>query len=439
MFKVLFLMLALLAGLIAGPYLSGKQGYVLIATNSHNIEMSITTLIIFFVMAMAIVYLLEWLVSLFFKWSNNSYNFFSKRKRIKAQQQTLEGLMRMNEGDYSKAEKLIGKNAKHSAEPILNFIKAAEAAQQRGDEFSANRYLIEATELAGSDNLLVELARTRILLQQNKLPAARSAVDSVLEMAPRNPEVLKLATEIYSRSKAFAALDNILNNLENSGLYSQQEFIKLQHQVEDGLLDEIMNEDGADGLLAWWNDQSRKRRNNFYAKLGLIKRLIDCNDHDSAYELTLDAVKKIDDNRDLSGELFNVITRLQATDSSKLMKLLEKRASSTSSENLCALNRALGYLYVRNDNFLKATEAFKKVITCSEKLDPNDATMAAYVFEQVQDFDAAKSVRETSLKTAMAVDNLKTEEIVVEPPAFLPESVENKPQETVKTAQWVSK
>ena len=55
----------------------------------------------------------------------------------------------MNEGDYAKAEKLIGKNAKHSAEPVLNLIKAAEAAQQRGDEFSANRYLIEATELAG--------------------------------------------------------------------------------------------------------------------------------------------------------------------------------------------------------------------------------------------------------------------------------------------------
>lgn len=33
--------------------------------------------------------------------------------------------MRMNEGDYSKAEKLIGKNAKHSDEPVLNFIKAA--------------------------------------------------------------------------------------------------------------------------------------------------------------------------------------------------------------------------------------------------------------------------------------------------------------------------
>ena len=172
MLRVLFLMLVLLAGLIAGPYLSGEQGYVLIRTDSYNIELSITTLVIFFVIAMAVVYTVEWVITRFIRWSNNTYSWFSRRKRAKAQKQTLEGLMRLNEGDYSKAEKLIGKNAKHSDEPILNFIKAAEAAQQRGDEFSANRYLMQATELAGTDNLLVEIARTRILLQQNKLPAA---------------------------------------------------------------------------------------------------------------------------------------------------------------------------------------------------------------------------------------------------------------------------
>ena len=147
MFRVLFLMIALLAGLIAGPYLSGQQGYVRIETANTVYEMSLTTLVILFVVALAVIYTLEWIVTRFFRLSSNTYNWFSRRKRVKAQRQTLEGLMKMNEGDYAKAEKLIGKNAKHSAEPVLNLIKAAEAAQQRGDEFSANRYLIEATEL----------------------------------------------------------------------------------------------------------------------------------------------------------------------------------------------------------------------------------------------------------------------------------------------------
>ncbi|MCK3657827.1 heme biosynthesis protein HemY [Pasteurellaceae bacterium Pebbles2] len=409
MFRVLFLMLVLLAGLIAGPYLSGKQGYVLIQTADSNYELSLVTLVIFFVVAMAIVYGIEWLFTRFTKLSTNTYSWFSRRKRTRAQKQTLEGLMRMDEGNYSKAEKLISKNAKHSDEPILNFIKAAEAAQQRGDEFNANKYLMEATELAGSDNLAVELARTRILLQQRKLPAARSSVDSLLVMTNKNPEVLRLAVEIYKKSKAYQALDGILELIEKRGLYSSAKFTALQREVEDGLLDEMMNEQGSDGLLSWWEEQPRKRRHDNYVRVGLIQRLIDCNDHESAYDLTIETIKKLDDNQEIGRALFAQITRLQATDSSKLIKMLEKRTKHIDADSACCLHRALGYLHVRNAEFEKAATAFKKVVEQKEKIEPNDITMATYVFEKVGEHDLAKQLREDSLKSAMAVETLLPE------------------------------
>ncbi|SPY38508.1 heme biosynthesis protein HemY [Pasteurella canis] len=423
MFRVLFLMLVLLAGLIAGPYLSGKQGYVLIETSNYNIEMSITMLVVFFVIAMAIIYGIEVVITRFCRLSSDTYNWFSRRKRAKAQKQTLEGLIRMNEGDYSKAEKLIGKNAKHSDEPVLNFIKAAEAAQQRGDEFNANRYLMEATEIAGSDSLIVELARTRILLQQGKLPAARSSVDSLLVMTSRNKEVLKLAVEIYLKSKAYLALDKILDQIENSALYSGEEFTALQRQVEEGLLDEKMNEEGVDGLLAWWNDQPRKRRNDLFVKIGLIQRLIDCNDHETAYELTLEALKKVDEQSLENKLLCTQIARLQPEDNSKLIKLIEKRANKATEQAQCCINRALGYLYVRNNDFVHASDAFKQVILHKTQLEPTDVNMAAYVFEQVGENALAQQVREEGLKEAMAVSSLKTEiDKLEETPTVLLES-----------------
>lgn len=409
MFRVLFLMIALLAGLVAGPYLSGQQGYVRIETANNIIEMSITTLVIFFVIALAIIYGLEWIITRFLRLSRGSYNWFSRRKRVRAQKQTLEGLVKMNEGDYAKAEKLIGKNAKHSAEPVLNLIKAAEAAQQRGDEFSANRYLIEATELAGSDNLLVEIARTRILLQQNKLPAARSSVDSLLEMSNRNKEVLKLAVDIYLRSEAYQALDEILDSVENGGLFSTEEFQELRTQTENGLLDEKMNEEGVDGLLAWWDDLPRRRRNNIDLKVGLIQRLIDCNDHESAAEFTLEILKKIGDNTPISKALCTQITRLQPEDNSKLIKLVAKRAKRAGDVEKCCINRALGYLYVRNNEFSQAAEVFKKVIACPNQLESNDLMMASYVFEQSGDKVLAEQVRQDSLKSVMAIDNIPLE------------------------------
>ena len=420
MIRALFLMLLLLAGLIAGPYLSGKQGYVRIETTNHIIEMSLTTLVIFFVISLAVVYSIEAAISRFCNLSNNTYSWFSRRKRVKAQKQTLEGLMRMDEGDYSKAEKLIGKNAKHSDEPVLNFIKAAEAAQQRGDEFSANRYLIQATEIAGTDSLILEIARTRILLQQNKLPAARSSVDSLLIMASRNKEVLKLAVDIYLKSKAYQALDNILEQVEKSGLYSAEEFEKLQRRVEDGLLDEKMNEDGVDGLLDWWDEQPRKRRQDSYVKLGLIRRLVDANDHESAYELMLELVKTLDDdNSPLTQGLFKQISRLQPEDNSKLVKMVSKWAKSANPTAQCLANRALGYLYVRNNDFAKADEVFKNLIANKDKLEPNDITMASYVFEQMGDKAAAQQLREEGLKSAMSMPNLTTEETAEKPTALL--------------------
>ena len=409
MFRVLFLMIALLAGLVAGPYLSGQQGYVRIETANNIIEMSITTLVIFFVIALAIIYGLEWIITRFLRLSRGSYNWFSRRKRVRAQKQTLEGLVKMNEGDYAKAEKLIGKNAKHSAEPVLNLIKAAEAAQQRGDEFSANRYLIEATELAGSDNLLVEIARTRILLQQNKLPAARSSVDSLLEMSNRNKEVLKLAVDIYLRSKAYQALDEILDSVENGGLFSTEEFQELRTQTENGLLDEKMNEEGVDGLLAWWDELPRRRRNDVDLKVGLIQRLIDCNDHESAAEFTLEILKKIGDNTPIGKALCTQITRLQPEDNSKLIKLVAKRAKHAGDVEKCCINRALGYLYVRNNEFSQAAEVFKKVIACPNQLESNDLMMASYVFEQSGDKVLAEQVRQDSLKSVMAIDNIPLE------------------------------
>ena len=409
MFRVLFLMIALLAGLVAGPYLSGQQGYVRIETANNIIEMSITTLVIFFVIALAIIYGLEWIIIRFLRLSRGSYNWFSRRKRVRAQKQTLEGLVKMNEGDYAKAEKLIGKNAKHSAEPVLNLIKAAEAAQQRGDEFSANRYLIEATELAGSDNLLVEIARTRILLQQNKLPAARSSVDSLLEMSNRNKEILKLAVDIYLRSKAYQALDEILDSVENGGLFSTEEFQELRTQTENGLLDEKMNEEGVDGLLAWWDNLPRRRRNNVDLKVGLIQRLIDCNDHESAAEFTLEILKKIGDNTPIGKALCTQITRLQPEDNSKLIKLVAKRAKRADDVEKCCINRALGYLYVRNNEFSQAAEVFKKVIACPNQLESNDLMMASYVFEQSGDKVLAEQVRQDSLKSVMAIDNIPLE------------------------------
>lgn len=401
MFKVLFLMLILLAGLVAGPYLSGKQGYVLISTANHDIEMTIPTLVIIFVLSLAVVYLVQAAISRFCSLNKSTYGWFSRRKRLKAEKQTLAGLIKMDEGDYAKAEKLIGKNAKHATEPVLNFIKAAEAAQQKGDEFSANKYLIEATKLAGNDNLVVELARTRILLQQGKLSAARSSIDSLLLLAPYNPEVLRLAVDIYLQSKAYTSLGELFGRVENKLNYSQEKLQQLRRQIEDGLQDEKLNEEGVDGLLAWWEQQSRKRQNDLYAKTGMVKRLIAANDHESAYEIALEAIKKVDGKAERL-TLLQSLACLQTENSNKLIKILEKQlANCNDSELQLAYNRTLGYLVLRQNEFKQAKIYLDNVLQHPVATKAEDYSVAAYVYEQLGENIEAQRIREKSVQQLM--------------------------------------
>ncbi|MEN2823551.1 Protein HemY [Mannheimia haemolytica] len=411
MFRTLFLMLLLLVGLISGPYLAGNQGYVRIETATTVIEMSIVMLVVFFVLAMAVVYLLEWIVTKICRMSNGAYNRFSTRKHKKAQQETLEGLMRMSEGNYSKAEKLFSKNAKHADEPVLNLIKAAEAAQQNGDDLAANKYLIKATEIAGPNNVAVELVRTRILLQQGKLPAARTAIDSLLELAPHSDEVLRLAIQIYKESRAYVALDRLLVEIGQRNFLTAEEYAELEYFVDDGLQDERLQEEGQEGLLSWWENQPNRRRKSVYSRVGVIKRLIDSDDHQSAQEIALETLKKFEDEQ-LQG-LFVQLTRLQIDSDSKLLKVLAKRADKANVKYTDDYARALGYIYTRDGQYQKAKSQFELLLAHDECV-ADDRIMALHVAEQMGDTLMANRIREENLKQV----NMATQSKVNEPLAL---------------------
>lgn len=415
MLRVLFLMLLVLAGLILGPYLAGNQGYVRIETAGKVIEMSLVMLVIFFAAAMAVVYVLEWIFRRFIGLSRGAYHWVGTRKRRKARKQTLEGLMKMSEGDYSKAEKLISKNAKHADEPVLNFIKAAEAAELRGDYFAAHEHLIAATKAAGSHSVAVELARTRLLLRQNKLPAARSAVDALLEIAPNNVDALRLAIEIYQKSKAYKALDQIIESIGQRSFLDETEYQTLSHLADDGLLDEIQNEEGQEGLLTWWENQPSRRRRSVYTRVALIRRLVDCDDHESATQIALETLKKFEDEQ--LDDLFEVLTHLQVETDSKLVKVLEKRSRKANEHYTDDYARALGYIYTRANQFNQAKPYFVQLLDHKECQD-KDRIMASHVAEQIRDTELAERLRVENLKS------VKVEASHIEPELLaLPESI----------------
>ncbi|MDU3303972.1 MAG: heme biosynthesis HemY N-terminal domain-containing protein, partial [Enterobacter ludwigii] len=292
MLKVLLLFILLIAGIVLGPMLAGHQGYVLIQTDNYNIETSVTGLVIILILGVVVLLAVEWILRRIFRTGAHTRGWFVGRKRRRARKQTEQALLKLAEGDYQQVEKLMSKNADHAEQPVVNYLLAAEAAQQRGDEARANQHLERASELSPKDPIPVEITRVRLQLARNENHAARHGIDRLLEVSPRHPEVLRLAEQAYIRTGAWGSLLDIIPSMAKADVGDDEHRDELQRLAWIGLMDQARADLGSDGLKTWWKNQSRKTRQQVPLQVAMAEHLIECDDHDTAQEILLDGLKR---------------------------------------------------------------------------------------------------------------------------------------------------
>lgn len=330
MLKVLLLFVLLIAGIVVGPMIAGHQGYVLIQTDNYNIETSVTGLVIVLIVAMVVLFAIEWLLRRIFRTGAHTRGWFVGRKRRRARKQTEQALLKLAEGDYQQVEKLMSKNADHAEQPVVNYLLAAEAAQQRGDEARANQHLERATELAGNDTIPVEITRVRLQLARNENHAARHSVDKLLEVTPRHPEVLRLAEQAYIRTGAWSSLLDIIPSMAKAHVGDDEHRAMQEQQAWVGLMDQVRADQGSEGLRAWWKNQNRKTRHQVALQVAMAEHLIECDDHDTAQQVIIDGLKRQYDDR-----LVLPIPRLKTNNPEQIEKCCASRLKPSAIAHYC--------------------------------------------------------------------------------------------------------
>lgn len=391
MLKVLLLFVVLLAGIVVGPMLAGHQGYVLIQTDNYNIETSVTGLVIMLVLFLLAFLAVEWLLRRVFRTGARTRGWFIGRKRTRARQQTKAALLKLTEGDYLQVEKLLTRNADHAEQPVVNYLLAAEAAQQRGDEFRTRQYLERAAEIADGDQLPVDITRVRIQLARNEDHAARHGVDRLLEVAPRHPEVLRLAEQAFLRTHAYSALLDILPAMRKTRLHDEPSLDELQQRATIGLMDQAMSEGGSEGLKQWWKNQPRKARQSLAMQVAMAERLIVCDDPVTAQDIIIDGLKQQFDYR-----LVQLIPRLNSGQPEPLEKLLRQRLKQHNNDAL--LHSTLGQLLMKHGEWQQASDAFSAALAL--RPDAYDYAWCADTFDRLKrPEDAARMRRDGLLLT----------------------------------------
>ena len=388
MLKVLLLFALLIAGVVVGPMVAGHQGYVLIQTDNYNIETSVTGLVIIMILLMVVLFALEWILRRIFRTSAHTRGWFVGRKRRRARKQTEQALLKLAEGDYQQVEKLMSKNADHAEQPVVNYLLAAEAAQQRGDEARANQHLQRAAENAGNDLIPVEITRVRLQLARHENHAARHGIDKLLEIAPRHPEVLRLAEQAYIQTGAWSSLLDIIPSMAKAQVGDDAHRNALEQQAWIGLMDQVRDDQGSEGLRDWWKNQSRKTRHQVALQVAIADHLIECDDHDTAQQIIIDGLKRQYDDR-----LVMLIPRLHTNNPEQMEKLLRQQIKTVGDRPL--LWSTLGQSLMKHGEWQEASLAFRAAL--KQRPDAFDYAWLADVLDRLKQPEEAATMRREGL------------------------------------------
>lgn len=240
MIRALFIFIILLASVWVGVQLKDDPGYLLIAYQHWTIETTLWVAIILCIVAFCLFHTLlllaHWIVRLPASWRL----WLAKRRGQIAQAKTRQGLIEFSEGYWQEAKNHLIKALPDTDTPLLNYLTAARAAQEMGDNKLRDDYLREAQQSMPEAKIAVELTQAQLQLANRQWEQALATLRHLQDLAPHHPYVLKLLMHLYEEVKDWPQLIALLPTLKRNHVITEDKFERLQkHAYLQSILDLI--------------------------------------------------------------------------------------------------------------------------------------------------------------------------------------------------------
>ncbi|AIW17654.1 heme biosynthesis protein HemY [Vibrio coralliilyticus] len=390
MFRIIFLFVVLGAGLFAGTQYAGQQGYVLISVADKTIEMSVTTLVIFVIATLAALFGLEFLIKKTLYASSATWNYFSVRKMRRSRRYTNEGIIKLLEGDFKLAEKKVTRWANHHDMPLLCYLVASEAAQGLGDNEKRDHYLKLASEQENA-LLAVELTRAKQQVREANYTAAFETLSQLKSSYPNNRIVLNLLKNVYIELKMWQPLLNILSTLVKSKIITKDEQVQLTQRAQCGLLEEVAEQKGSEGLIAHWNSLTRKLKSDTHLVECFAKQLMARKADSEAFTLVKENLKKHPDS-----DLYALLPDMNLADDHPVVVFLEDVLKKDG--NNASAHSALAQFHLRSENWPEAQQHLEKALSVRSSVSDY-----SYLADALEKQNMTKAAHEVSKKALTLV------------------------------------
>lgn len=257
---LIIIALALALGVAAIWAADFEPGFVLLQYGQWSLETSLVVFTAIYILLIVAGYLaLRSLVLL--KQTPKRINAWKTTQRQKRANRALtRGLITLEEGRWTEAERILVRHATHSETPLLHYLAAARAAQKQQAPERRDNYLRLAHETTEGADIAVGVVQAELQLSAGQKEQALATLQHLREVAPKHPYVLQLLQSLYQDMDQWQEMQSVLPDLRKRHVLERNEVAALDQEAAVGQLQMALAKQDWQKMAEVWEKSSSKAR-----------------------------------------------------------------------------------------------------------------------------------------------------------------------------------
>ena len=340
--RILVLTSILLIASVAALELRGQSGYILLRIAGWSVETSPSFALI---ALLALFWVLQFTLHLLLRFIHSPRDLkqWKQQQQVKRSQKQLnQGLITLAEGEWKKAEQLHTKSAKHSENPLMHYLGAANAAQNLNADDRRDQYLQKAHEEVPKADFVIRLTQAEQMMAHQQYSEALELLNRLKDERPNQHKLLQLLIQSLSALNHWDTVLELLPRLRKQQVFSTDELTQLELQAETRLLSQHSERGGHGAVVKQWNRLAKKQRHNPILFYHYITLLLDVGSQEECETLLRKEI-----NHQWSEQLVTLYGTFSANRLDQQIQVCEKWLERH--EESAALHLTLGRLFIRSE------------------------------------------------------------------------------------------
>ena len=320
---IIAVLAALVIGSVGGAWVKNLPGFVIIAYEKTSYEMRLWVAVTILMVVWILFFLIGMFIRSLLSGAGKMKGWQGGRQWKKARKQTIQGMLAYSEGRWNQSEKTMIAAAKQSDTKLINYLIAAQAAQQQNldGQNSVERrdaYLRAAHKLEPSAGVAIGITQAQLQLDNQQYEQALATLNELKTKSPNHPFITKLLCIAYQKLNDWQSIVELLPTLKKHKIYIESQQNEIDTKSIRNLLTSIAKDNNLEKIKDVWQNLPSYLRKNESNHLFFISLLIQFEQMDEAEKSLKPYFKNQPSNQAL--ELYG---KLKSSNTSQQFNFLE--------------------------------------------------------------------------------------------------------------------